>query len=284
MRTETYVLIISLAILGYGIAVGLGLGLSGDKDKDKNVYIPKNIFQTHKSQEFIDNNIQLKYLQTSWKINTEYNYHFYDNDACDKFMKEEFSDIYHVYNNLPLPVMKADMWRYCIIYKYGGIYADADTIHVKNYELDDIFNIDSYLVGVPENETHMCQWIFAAPKGSPILKSVIDLIVERSTEVVVDEEKKKYLQQHFIHYLTGPEVFTDGIDRWLKKNNLETYENKLKYISNYRNKNLFIHDYKFHKSTVSHAFSGQWEGGWFEDRKKYQDSIEQNKLLLTKST
>ena len=278
MRTETYVLIISLAILGYGIAVGLGLGLGPGLglSRDKTVYIPKNIFQTHKSQEFIDNNIKLKHLQNSWKVNTDYNHYFYDNDACDKFMKEEFSDIYHVYNNLPLPVMKADMWRYCIIYKYGGIYADADTIHVKNYELDDIFNIDSYLVGVPENETHMCQWIFAAPKGSPILKSVIDLIVERSE----DENKG----DSFIHYKTGPCVFTDGIENWLKNNNLETYENKLKYINNYRNKNLFIHYYEFHKSKVTHSFSGQWEGGWFEDREKYQDSIEQDKLLLTKST
>ena len=29
---------------------------------------------------------------------------------------------------LPIAVMKADLWRYCVIYKYGGIYADADTV------------------------------------------------------------------------------------------------------------------------------------------------------------
>ena len=26
----------------------------------------------------------------------------------------------------PLPVMKADFWRYCVLYINGGIYADLD--------------------------------------------------------------------------------------------------------------------------------------------------------------
>lgn len=216
-------------------------------------FIPNNIFQTHQSQEYIDSNKKLVSAQNSWKQHSNYNYYFYDNEACDKFMKEEFSNIYHIYKNLDKPVMKADMWRYCIIYKYGGIYADADTV-CKVKDLDNIFNKDTQLVGVPENNVHMCNWIFASQKGSSILKSVIDLIVERSVE--------KNQGVHYIHYKTGPGVYTSGIENWLKENNLETYNNKEDY-ARYKDNNMYIYEPNiFHNKYVIHLFSGQWKDGW----------------------
>ena len=221
-------------------------------------FIERNIFQTHKSQEYINSNEKLTNAQNSWKKHKDYKYHFYDDDACDKFMKEEFPDIYHIYNNFTRHVMKADMWRYCIIYKYGGIYADSDTV-CKVPNLDLLFNRNSKLIGVPENICHMCQWIFAAPKGSPILKEVIDLLIKRS----VEENKGK----HYIHHKTGPGVFTGGIENWLKKNNLEKYNNKEDY-KNYRDKNMHIYEAKnFHKNYIKHLFSGQWINGWCNDKK-----------------
>ena len=33
-----------------------------------------------------------------------------------------------IFIKLSLKVMKGDLWRYCVVYHYGGIYADADTI------------------------------------------------------------------------------------------------------------------------------------------------------------
>ena len=55
-----------------------------------------------------------------------------------------------------------------------------------------IFINDSLLTIVPENETHLCQWVFSAPKNSPILKSIIDLSVERILNTPIKGE-------HIIH-------------------------------------------------------------------------------------
>lgn len=36
-----------------------------------------------------------------------------------------------VFKAFPYGVMKADFWRYAVMYVYGGLYADIDAISVK---------------------------------------------------------------------------------------------------------------------------------------------------------
>jgi mannosyltransferase OCH1-like enzyme len=171
-------------------------------------------------------------------------------------------DIYKAYCKLPLSVMKADLWRYCIIYHFGGIYADTDTICNINPAL---FINDALLTIVPENSCHLCQWVFAAPKGSPILKSVIDLSVERILSIT------EIKGEHIVHYLTGPAVFTDGIENYLKKHNLSTFEQNKKLYYNYPHKGtlkVFNCDI-FHLKMVKHLFYGQHNNGWCTERDKH---------------
>ena len=220
--------------------------------------IPKNIYQTHKSINYINTKPKLVKAIKSWVKHTkEFSYFFYNNQMCDDFIKNNFDEnVYKAYSMLPMPVMKADLWRYCIIYKCGGIYADTDTVCKIN---PNIFINDSLLTIVPENETHLCQWVFSAPKNSPILKSIIDLSVERILNTPIKGE-------HIIHYLTGPALFTDGIEKYLIENNYPIFENKKNYY-NYPNPILIVFNYdNFHKNIVQHLFSGQDEDGWCKER------------------
>jgi hypothetical protein len=180
-------------------------------------------------------------------------------------MQLHFPDIFTIYDRLPLPVMKADLWRYCIIYIYGGIYADSDTILNED---PNIFISDKYLMVAPEkNNVHFCQWVFAAPRGSPILKSIIDLSVKRisETECIKGE--------HIIHYLTGPGVFSDGIINYLISKNYKIHTdptNKKRNVIEYEDNlidemHVFAHD-TFHQHKVLHLFSGNWENGWIKQR------------------
>jgi len=224
--------------------------------------IPKNIFQTHKSFQYIKSKPKISNAVSSWMSHSnEFNYYFYNNNLCDNFMIENFSGkIYEAYKKLPLGVMKADLWRYCIIYRFGGIYADTDTICMSN---PNIFLTDALLTIVPENSTHLCQWVFSAPIGSPILKTIIDLSVERILNI------PEIKGEHIIHYLTGPAVFTDGIEKYLKENNLPTFNDKIKYFK-YPDKTLRVFNYHFfHDNIVKHLFSGQDSDGWCNERDKY---------------
>ena len=224
--------------------------------------IQKNIFQTHKSIKYLYNNNKNKILNAmkSWKIHSNnFNYYFYNNEMCDIFIKENFDEnVYKAYSMLPLGVMKADLWRYCILYKKGGIYADADTVCLVNPE---IFLTDALITVVPENKTHLCQWVFSAPANSPILKSIIDLSVERILNTEIKGE-------HIVHYLTGPGVFTDGIEKYLKENNKPIFTNRKNYYK-YPEPILKVFNFNnFHNNIVKHFFAGQDKNGWSNERYK----------------
>jgi hypothetical protein len=220
-----------------------------------NKIIPKNIFQTHKSLEYIKNKPNILNAMKSWINQSDsFNYYFYNNSMCDAFIIKNFDKkINKAYFSLPLGVMKADLWRYCIIYKYGGIYADADTICKIN---PTIFINNSYLTIAPEpGHPFFCQWTFAAPANSPILKTIIDLSVERILEL----NKGDHIN---IHHLTGPAVFTDGIIKYLKDNNLPTFQDVSHY---YKYPSPLLAVFKkenFHSIFIRHLFAGSDKDGW----------------------
>jgi len=161
--------------------------------------------------------------------------------------------------------MKADLWRYCIVYYYGGIYADADAICLIN---PSIMLQNAQFVIVPENNVHLCQWVFAAPKNSPFLKSVIDLSVKR-----IQEWDGKILD-HIIHYLTGPGVFTDGIENYLKSINLPTFPNRSDYVDYQTKVNpiLYVFPETFHQKYVKHFYTGGSNEGWLNQVEVFKKS------------
>jgi mannosyltransferase OCH1-like enzyme len=231
--------------------------------KDVNLEIPKKIYQTHKSFEYIMSKFETKASYFSWKNNKDFEYYFFDNNDCEKFIKENFDEnVYKAYIKLPLNVMKADLWRYCVIYINGGIYADMDAICLDN---PNIFLKKSLLVLAPENDVHLCNWTFAAPPLSPILKTIID----ESVNIILNTEDFRSLGESFIHIVTGPDVYTKGIEKYLRNLDLVTYENK-KYYENYNDNLLYVFKYyDFHNNIIQHLFTGQHEDGWCKERQNY---------------
>jgi hypothetical protein len=56
---------------------------------------------------------------------------------CEQFLLNEYSELYYnIFKFIPDGPIKSDFWRVCILYKYGGIYVDADIhplVPIKNY-------------------------------------------------------------------------------------------------------------------------------------------------------
>jgi mannosyltransferase OCH1-like enzyme len=222
--------------------------------------VPKNIFQTHKSKNYVLGKPKVLNAILSWKkFESQYRYYFFDDQDCEKFMKNKMGgDIYKAYCRLPMAVMKADLWRYCVIYYYGGIYADTDTI--CNCKPDFFIN-QSLLTMAPENKNnYFCQWVFSAPRNSPILKSVIDLSVKRILEI------PEIKGEHIIHHLTGPEVFTDGITEYLQKNNYPTFKTTQQYYRYPHSAMKVFNPEVFHDKIIIHLFTGSDSDGWKEER------------------
>ena len=66
----------------------------------------------------------------SWvKKNPEYDYLFFDDEKCKQFLKDEYPfEYYHLFEILGSGATKADFFRWCYLYKKGGVYLDIDTI------------------------------------------------------------------------------------------------------------------------------------------------------------
>jgi hypothetical protein len=84
--------------------------------------IPKQIFICDKTLKFIT-----KYTLNWKRLNPEYVIILYDNERCKQFLLSEFSQKYvDIFDYLDSGPIKADFWRVCAIYRYGGLYVDAD--------------------------------------------------------------------------------------------------------------------------------------------------------------
>jgi hypothetical protein len=156
--------------------------------------------------------------------------------------------------------MKADLFRYCVIYTWGGLYTDVDTICLHD-PIVWTSSTQSELVIAPENNVHLCQWTFAASVESPFLKSVIDMVCSR-----IENAKGDFsiYGEHFVHVTTGPAVFTQAIEDQLRRYDLPVFcpGDMLKYENYpYERLKVFSKDY-FNEKLVEHMFTGN--KGWLK--------------------
>ncbi len=169
--------------------------------------IPKQIFQTFKTQQLP--------LLTRYHIyrlkrkNPEYEYHFYDDVAIDQFIQKEFDEeTYQLFKRINIGAAKADFFRYAVLYKYGGVYLDIDSLITK--KLDDfLLNSDSAVISYEENMVLYIQFALFFDKGHPFLKKTLEVIIQNLKE-------NKY--PYNVHAMTGPTAFTEGVNRAIQEN------------------------------------------------------------------
>ncbi|ODA75817.1 hypothetical protein RJ55_08639 [Drechmeria coniospora] len=135
-------------------------------------------------------------------------------------------EVLEAYSALPLPVLKADFFRYLILYARGGIYSDIDT-----------YAIQSALEWIPERipresiglvigieadpdrvdwadwysrRIQFCQWTIQSKPGHPVLRDIIARITN-STLALKRSGKLASFQGKDVVDFTGPAVWTDTI-------------------------------------------------------------------------
>jgi len=97
------------------------------------IKIPRNIFQTWESKNISS---EFDILTQTWKYkNPNYAYFLFDSNDREEFIKQNFDEnIYKSYCRIIPGAFKADLWRYCILFIYGGVYVDIDTICLNNID------------------------------------------------------------------------------------------------------------------------------------------------------
>lgn len=163
--------------------------------------IPKTIWQTWKSHNLP---AEAAGCMASWKqANPGYQHVLMDDEECRESVRSlGDSELLEIYDRLPIPVMKADLWRYAIIYDKGGVYSDIDT--TCRAPLDSWLPGDINFAVMNEGGEQFCQWTFAATARHPAMERVVRLLVERCRGPIT-------MHEHAIHHYTGPSMFTTAM-------------------------------------------------------------------------
>jgi len=92
-----------------------------------------------------------------------HSFYFHDDDAVDALLRKPFKEFPHLADFaacLPSGAAKADVWRYVLLWEYGGIYTDVDQAPGKYFNSSSIqADDDSYFV---VEQGHMLSQYFAA--------------------------------------------------------------------------------------------------------------------------
>ena len=157
--------------------------------------IPKKIFQTFEHIEFSP---QFQKLIDDWKIeNPEYEYQIYDKTQREEFIKINFSkEIFDAYQRIKPGAFKSDLWRYCILHKYGGFYMDIDTVCLGSLNMfmsEDIDFVAAIDLNLGDLEYHSVANAFI---GCTPEHPVIDACIQRVISIV-DKEALPYNIMNF---------------------------------------------------------------------------------------
>jgi mannosyltransferase OCH1-like enzyme len=116
---------------------------------NNNSYIPKNIYLTWETSNMDEMPPKMKEsIELLKSVNNDCNVYIFDNNQCYNFLKKYFkTKIADAFNNLIPGAYKADLWRYCVLYKYGGIYQDIKYQPLKGFKYSELlFNDMEYFV------------------------------------------------------------------------------------------------------------------------------------------
>ena len=170
--------------------------------------IPLKIFQTWETK-ILPKNMKLA-TESLIKCNPEFEYFLYDDKDCETFIKNNYSnDVLNAYNILIPGAYKADLWRYCILYFYGGIYADIKFKSNNNFKFINLINEEYYVKDIEAS--------FNGIYNGLIISKQRNIKLLQCIEQIVSNTKLKFYGDSYLH-VTGPKLFDQFFTNDEKKN------------------------------------------------------------------
>lgn len=164
--------------------------------------IPKIIHQTWKSFDNLSG-VQIHCMNELRRLNPEYEYWFWNDQSCDELVKQFGPDLYWAYEGLVPGAYKADIWRACALYAFGGIYFDMDL--QPQLGCRDLIKGENELCLPRDAGKGMSVWnaVLASVKGHQIWEVYLGLVITRvryASARVGEGVPRKYGQL----WMTGP--------------------------------------------------------------------------------
>lgn len=227
--------------------------------------IPLKIYQAWHSDDIP---ISIKECIKNIKDNNpEFEHHLFNIDNCRKFIQDNFPEnILNAYDLIIPYAIKIDLWRYCILYLYGGIYLDIKYYCINNFKFiyltsDEFFCKDLQLSG---NGIYNAL-IICKPQNDIILKCI---------NKVVENVSNKFYGKYALEP-TGPLMMKNFFSENQVNNlKLELKNQKSGFCITYRNNSILQFHKDYRKEQNSHKSNDQkhWAHYWM-NRTMYLDKL-----------
>jgi mannosyltransferase OCH1-like enzyme len=187
--------------------------------------IPNQVFQTWEFNSF--GRVHCKSINEFRKINSSSAFFLFDREQRDSYMRNNWgqSPIAEAYFRAQYGVLKADIFRYCVVYQYGGYYMDiskglsckfqdlhrpTDCALITFEQNKNSLTNKNDLVSFPDNL--VAQWAFGFSKQHPLLAAQIQSIEDNYVDFF---DKPVQNPKLAILELSGPHSFTRNFHKFM---------------------------------------------------------------------
>jgi len=103
--------------------------------KTRRTVIPLHIYQVWHDFKEMPSSVK-ESIQLLKEQNPEFEHHLYDEAMCREYIQKNFPKrVVKAFDKVVPCALKADIWRYCILYKKGGVYLDSKYYGIDGFKL-----------------------------------------------------------------------------------------------------------------------------------------------------
>ena len=221
-----------------------------------------------------------------WRqLNPGHTVRLYDDADIEAFVRRHCAELAPFWSLLK-PVQRADVFRYAVMWKEGGVYADLDveplrpidewvmsgtrdTLHWRSVKVligwEEITERPDWK-GYFASPMQLCQWTLASAPGHALWQHVL-------TEILLFYQAGKYVALKSVIRSTGPGMFSAAVKSFLKREHGAAIGEPPLTLQALKRANLHVADVLVLKKTafagvpgdaedtslVRHMFAGSWK-------------------------
>lgn len=219
--------------------------------------IPLNIFQTWSSKK-----MPLRMLRNIVSIknsNPEFNYYFFDDNDCETFIEKNFPpNVLKSFQTLIPGAYKADLWRYCILYKLGGIYIDIKYHTLRPFRLIQLTKQEHWVLDADGDGIYNA--LIVCKPGNPLLLKAIHDIVENVNNrfygnSCLDPTGPSLLRKYFTHeekknFSLKHKFISNTNNRYILWNNIPIMRSYKGYLEDCKNSKMEHYGILWNKRSI----------------------------------
>ena len=156
-------------------------------DEPMTYTVPNPVTPLHIYQCWHDTKRMPKSVRTSVNIlkaqNPEFEHHLYDEKKCRKFIADHFPpNVVDAYDSNRAHALKSDLWRYCIMYKLGGVYIDSKYTGIHGFKFIYLTDQEYFCRDIHKTLGGVYNAIFICKPGNTKMLSCLNQLVENSKQ------------------------------------------------------------------------------------------------------